>query len=190
MRRLLRFILVGSFLGTALAQEPTVLPPGVKAPEPTVPEVYTLMGQYVRVAYNNEGYVILGYRVANGSVGNEWMLLDSGMTVRRGTPHYNLTREAISIKTPDGKTIPLATQKEYAAAGRLMALNQQAKMMRDSLSYFPIDANRACTYRFFGDLSGPNSLAYDQVDAALAVCQRAGAERVALMAEPIEGGRP
>jgi hypothetical protein len=122
------------------------------------------MGQYVRVAYNNEGYVILGYRVANGSVGNEWMLLDTGMTIRKGAPLYNLTREAISIKTPDGKTIPLATQKEYAEAGRLTALNQQAKMMRDSISYFPLDANRACAYRFFGDLSGPNSLAYDQVE--------------------------
>ena len=28
-------------------------------------------------------------------------MLDSGMTIRRGVPHYTLTREAISIKTPD-----------------------------------------------------------------------------------------
>ena len=26
------------------------LPPGVEAPKPTVPEIFTLMGQYVRIA--------------------------------------------------------------------------------------------------------------------------------------------
>ena len=152
--------------GAALAQETPPLPPGVTAPQPTVPEIYTLMGQYVRLAYNSEGYVVLGYRIANGSQGTEWMMLDSGMTIRRGVPHYTLTREAISIKTPDGKTIPLATQKEYAEAGYLRALNQQAKMMRDSISYFPLDAHTACTARFFSDLGGgPNtSMSYDQVE--------------------------
>ena len=37
-------------------------------------------------------------------------------------------------KTPDGKTIPLATQKEYAAAGYLRSLNARGKVTRDSLS--------------------------------------------------------
>ena len=46
----------------SLAQE-------VKAPEPGVPEIFTLEGQFVRIAYNNEGYVSLGYRVANQSAG-------------------------------------------------------------------------------------------------------------------------
>ena len=43
----------------ALAQEE------IKKPEPGVPEVFTLEGQFVRIAYNNEGYVSLGYRMAN-----------------------------------------------------------------------------------------------------------------------------
>ena len=38
-------------------------PPKVKIPEPGVPQIMTIEGRYVRAAYNNEGYAILGYRV-------------------------------------------------------------------------------------------------------------------------------
>jgi len=55
----------------AMAQEP----PKVKIPEPGVPQIMTMEGRYVRAAYNNEGYAILGYKLANLSVGEEWMLL-------------------------------------------------------------------------------------------------------------------
>jgi hypothetical protein len=41
----------------ALAQEP----PKVQIPEPGVPRIMTMEGRYVRAAYNNEGYAILGY---------------------------------------------------------------------------------------------------------------------------------
>ena len=156
-------VATAAWAGAVLAQT-TPLPPGVTRPEPTVPEIYTLMGQFVRVAYNNEGYVIVGYRMANESVGQEWMMLDTGLTIRKGTPHYPLTREALSVKTPDGKTIPLATQKEYAEAGYLRALNQRAKMTRDSISYFPLDAHTACAARFFGDVASGASMSYDQVE--------------------------
>jgi len=36
----------------------------------------TMEGRYVRIAYNNEGFVTLGYKLANLSVGEEWMLLE------------------------------------------------------------------------------------------------------------------
>lgn len=154
-------------IGFAAAQQAATLPAGVTPPQSTVPEIFTLMGEYVRVAYNNEGYATLGYRVANDSIGTEWMLLDAGVTVRKGTDTYALTRDAISLKTPDGKTIPLATQQEYADAHYLQALNKRAKMMRDTISYFPLDASHACAMRFFGDLSAPaSSMSYDRVELA------------------------
>jgi hypothetical protein len=34
--------------------------PTVQIPNPGVPQIMTLEGKFVRVAYNNEGYVILG----------------------------------------------------------------------------------------------------------------------------------
>ena len=67
--------------------------PKVQAPKPTVPEVFTLMGQFVRVAYSNEGFVTLGYRAAQSSVGTEWMLLDVGLTVREGNKPVVLKRD-------------------------------------------------------------------------------------------------
>ena len=143
------------------------LPAGVKAPQPTVPEIFTLEGEFVRTAYNNEGFVVLGYRAANGSIGEEWLLLDAGVTLRPGVKYQTLLRDAFSLKTPDGTVVPLSTQREYGKAGYLPALNKRAKVQRDSLAYFPIGANRPCTFRLFADLGGgPNNLSFDQVDLA------------------------
>src|SRR5262249_50714941 len=111
--------------------------------------------------YNNEGYAIVGYRVANNSVGEKWMLLDLGLTLRDGVPEYVLTRDAISIETPDGKTIPMATALEYRSAN-LDALVSRAKITRDSINYFPPRAKAGCRIGFFADLHSRAS-AYDQV---------------------------
>jgi hypothetical protein len=136
----------------------------VVAPQPTVPEVFTLMGQYVRLAYNNRGFVTLGYRGAQQSVGEEWMLLEVGLTIRGGND-YTLKREHLSIKTPDDKVIPLATQREYAEAGYLTALNMRMKTVRDSINYFPAEVSRPCAVQFFANLGGGGrQLAYDQVE--------------------------
>ena len=142
-------------------------PPKVTPPQPTVPQVFTLMGQYVRVAYNDVGFATLGYRVAQESVGEEWMLLEVGLTVRAGTKNLTFTRDNLSLKTPDGSTIALATQKDFAQAGYLRGLNSRAKVQRDPINYFPGEANRACRLQFFVNPSqgGPGGrLAYDQVE--------------------------
>src|SRR5688572_21809014 len=78
--------------------------PAVKIPQPGVPQLMTLEGTWTRVAYNNEGYAILGYRLANLSIGEEWMLIEFGTTIRSGVPNYTMKREALSLETPDGKT--------------------------------------------------------------------------------------
>ncbi|HEY8233278.1 MAG TPA: hypothetical protein VIJ10_11505 [Vicinamibacteria bacterium] len=141
------------------------LPPGVEAPKPTVPEIFTLMGQFVRIAYNNQGFVTLGYRMAQESVGEEWVLLEVGLTMRGSAKDVTLRRGDLSIKTPDGSVIGLATQQQYAEAGYLRALNQRTRVARDSINYFPVDATRACAIQFFANLGQPGSqLAYDQVE--------------------------
>ena len=122
----------------------------------------TLEGTYVRVAYNNEGYAIIGYRLANMSVGEEWMLLEFGTTVRDGVPDYKLTRNALSIETPDGKTIPMATNEEYRGAN-LTALQMREKVQRDSINYFPPSANRSCRIGYFAEVD-QRGMAYDEVE--------------------------
>src|SRR4249920_3571253 len=95
--------------GGAAAQTPQV-----KMPQPTVPEIFTLEGEFVRIAYNNEGFATIGYRMVQEEVGKDWVLLAAGITLRKPTKDYELKRTSLSLTTPDGKRIPLPTQQEYA----------------------------------------------------------------------------
>ena len=148
----------------ALAQQPTTDLSNVKMPQATVPQFMSLEGEFVRVAYNDEGLVNLGYRIANGSVGEEWMYLQVALCLVPGVKDQTLKRDAFTLKTPDGKIIPLATQKEYGDALGLSALNARAKVQKDSLNYFPPGVTRANAFQFFADLGKGNPLSFDQVD--------------------------
>ena len=136
--------------------------PAVQIPRPGVPQIMTMEGKFVRAAYNNEGYVILGYQASNRSIGEEWMLLEIGMTVRDKTPDYRLTRDALSLETPDGKTLPLPSIIEQRE-GNPRAIMQRANVQRDSINYFPSSAYRGCGIAFFPDL-GSRALPQDSVD--------------------------
>ena len=70
-------ILIAPLSGSSAAQTQE---PKVKIPEPGVPQVMTMEGRYVRAAYNNEGYAILGYR-ARQPVGRR------EVDAARGRPH-------------------------------------------------------------------------------------------------------
>ena len=164
-RRALSVAFVGLMSGWALQTKGDVQAqekPVVQIPQSGVQQVMTMEGKFVRASYNNEGYVIIGYQATNRSVGDEWMLLEVGMTVLNKTPDYKLTREAISLETPDGKTIPLPTAIEQRE-GQVQPIQQRAKVQRDSINYFPTSAHRACAILFFPDL-GSRALPYDVVD--------------------------
>jgi len=136
--------------------------PTVKIPQAGVPQIATIEGTFVRAAYNNEGYVIVGYKTANMSVGDEWMLLEFGSTVREGVSNYKLTRDMLSLETPDGTKVPLPTVEEYRKAN-LTALNHRANVARDSINYFPPMATQACRVGFFSDVDS-RAVAWDQVE--------------------------
>jgi hypothetical protein len=164
-KRLLSLALVGLMSMWALAAPGVVRAqdaPKVQIPQPGVPQIMTMDGRYVRAAYNNEGYVILGYRMVNLSVGEEWMLLEVGFTLREGVPDYDLTRDALSLETPDGKTIQLPSVQKYRAAN-LSALLAREKVQRDSINYFPPNAQRACRVGFFSELD-QRALPWDKVE--------------------------
>ena len=128
--------------------------PVIQIPQPGVPQIMTMEGTFVRAAYNKEGYVIIGYQLANRSVGEDWMLLEVGMTLREGESAQTLKRDAVSLETPDGKTIPLPTASEHRAANT-SALKARERVQRDSINYFPPGANRPCRIGFFADLASP-----------------------------------
>jgi len=136
--------------------------PVAQIPQAGVPEIMTLEGKFVRAAYNNEGYVILGYQLANRSIGEEWMLLEVGMTVLGKTPAYTLTRAALSLETPDVKTLPLPSVAEHRNADT-RALQNRERVQRDSINYFPPSASRPCRIGFFADLES-RVMPFDEVE--------------------------
>jgi hypothetical protein len=147
-----------------LAQiKPTGALEGLTAPKPEVEEIYNVLGEFVRNAYNNQGYAVIGYRMVQQEVGNPWILLNLGVTLRAGVKDYRLTRDALTVKTPDGKIIPLSTQQEYAKDLTMRALNERARIVRDSINYFPPGTTQPCAIRFFAEPDGPG-LSYDFVD--------------------------
>ena len=113
-------------------------PPTVQIPNPGTPQIMTLESQYVRVAYNNEAYAILGYKVAQYSVGDEWMMLDLGMTVMEKTPTYRLKREHLTLTLPDESSLPLPSVPEYREnESKVQAAQQRWKVQKESIDYFP-----------------------------------------------------
>jgi hypothetical protein len=154
--------IVGLWLVPAIGIRAQDQKPVVKIPEAGVPQIMTIEGAFVRAAYNNEGYVILGYKTANMSLGEEWMLLEMGTTVRDGVKPFKLTRDALSLDTPGGTKLPLPSVEEYRNAD-LRALENRAKVVRDSINYFPPSASQACRMGFFAELGSP-AMAWDEVE--------------------------
>jgi hypothetical protein len=128
--------------------------PQAQIPDPGVPELVRMEGLFVRAAYNDEGYVVLGYRTANNSVGDPWMLLDAGIALGKARKNQKITRDEVSLSTPDGKTIPLPSNAEYVSAN-LTAVEYRAFTARDSLTFPGETDARSCPdkdgSRFFYD---------------------------------------
>ena len=68
----------------------------------------------------------------------------------------------MSLETPDGKTIPMASVVEYRKAN-LTALQNREKVQRDSINYFPPSASQACRIGFFSELH-ERAMAWDEVE--------------------------
>jgi hypothetical protein len=139
--------------------------PAVKIPEPGVPQIMTLDGTFVRAAYNNEGYVILGYQVANRTVGEQWVMLDVGITLMEKVPNYTLKRDALSLDTPDG-TLALPSIEEYRDnESQVQPLQNRLKVQRDSINYFPPWTRGVNRLGFFADL-GSRAMPWNQADVS------------------------
>jgi len=145
---------------SAQAQQKPQLP--VQIPNPGVPQAMTMEAKFVRAAYNNEGYVILGYQVSNRSIGEDQMMIEMGTTVRGGQPAYKLTRDKIELTLPDGKNVPLMSMEEYRKVN-LSAIEARARVQRDSINYFPPEAHDACRIGFFAQPGSP-AMSWDEVE--------------------------
>lgn len=155
-------VAAGSLVASGRGQDKQT--PQLQMPQAGVPQIMTIQGNFIRAAYNNEGYAILGYQLANRSIGQPLMLLEVGLTLRDGVKNYTLKRDAVSLETPDGKTIPMVSPEEYRSVeGAAQGLQNRSKVQRDSINYFPPSASQACRLGFFADLGEPAKM-WDQVE--------------------------
>ena len=137
--------------------------PIVKSPDAGVPQIMTMEGKFVRAAYNNEGYVILGYQIANRTVGEDWVMLDVGITLMEKEPDFTLKREALTLDTPDGQ-VKLPSIEEYRQnESKLQPLQNRLKVQRDSINYFPPWNTGVNRLGFFADL-GSRAMPWDQAE--------------------------
>jgi hypothetical protein len=163
MRSVSTVLAAASLTALASVHASSQQPSGVQIPQPGVPQIMTLEGKFVRVAYNNEGYVILGYQIANRTIGDEWIMLDVGITLMERVPNYRLKREAVSLDTPDG-TLPLPSIEEYRAnESKVQGLQQRLKVQRDSIDYFPPWTHGANRLGFFADV-GSRAMPWNEAE--------------------------
>jgi hypothetical protein len=153
-------VALGETFGQLYAQSQK---PAVQIPQPGVPQIMTLEGKFVRVAYNNEGYVIIGYQIANRTIPSDWIMLDVGIALMDKVKDYTIKRDAFSLDTPDG-TVPLPSIQEYRQnQSKVDALQLRLKAQRDSINYFPPWTHRVNRLGMFADL-GSRALPWDQAD--------------------------
>jgi len=118
------------------------------------------MGEFIRMEQGKDLEVVVGYRFAAGNLGSEWLILEVAMT----TPFSDMTevkRSDVWIETPDGETIPLATQKEFNESySELRPLIHRANVARDPMNYFPA-SRKPCRIQFFVTPGG--GMSYDTV---------------------------
>ncbi len=147
--------------GVVLIAAFALVPPGPAAAsddEPSAAQGMMAKGTFVRIGHNDEGWVTLGYRAANHSVGEEWMVLEVGLALQQGVPGQTLKRSDIALLTPDRKVVTLASQEDFQGAGYLRALNRRASVARDPIDYFPASVRSACRLYFFANPTGDSDV--------------------------------
>lgn len=80
---------------------------------------------------------ILSYRWANLNPGADWLFLDVALTGTRRDA-VEVARDKVSLLTPTGEVVPLASQQEFGEAyPQLAAALARAEVAAEPLGYFP-----------------------------------------------------
>jgi hypothetical protein len=148
------------FAACCLASVAAVALVACSSAEPTDDPGVDRMGKFLLMNKGPEAEVVVGYRYAQQNLGSEWLLLEIAMT---SPPNQTarVLRNNVSIKTPGGTVVPLATQAEFGQAYRqLQAFIRAADVVRDPMDYWP-PRKQTCPIQFF---AAPGSgVTFDEV---------------------------
>ena len=92
--------------------------------------------------------IVLDYKFAAGSLGDEWLVLNAAMSGMTGAM-TEVDRSQMSIGTPGGRTIPMPSYREFNAAyNDLRSAARRAALASDPLD-FTRGGRRDCLIDFF-----------------------------------------
>jgi hypothetical protein len=118
------------------------------------------MGRFVLRQYGPELWTVLGYRFANSQIGDEWMILEVGLSSPSGQT-ATVKRGDVFLRAPNGSRVPLPTQKAFNEVyGLLRPVIAKANVDRDPLDYFP-PSRIECAIQFYVTPGG--GVSFDEV---------------------------
>ena len=145
MRHYLERLLVLAVLGVAAAGCGTTTP-AMQNPiiEPTIDQP----GRYIVRYRDSVIEIVLDTKFAANSLGEKWLILNAAMSGMTGGA-TKVKRDLTSLRTPDGRTIPMPTYREFNAAyNELAPAARRAELASDPLD-FTRGGRRACSIDFF-----------------------------------------
>jgi hypothetical protein len=123
---------------------------GCSSAQPTDDPGVDRLGQYMLINNGPEAEVAIGYRHAQNNLGSDWVLLEMAATSPSGQT-ATFERDRISLLTPAGATIPLATQAEFGADySKLRPFLNKADIARDPMDFWP-PRKRILPLQFFAE---------------------------------------
>ncbi len=122
LRTALAVAVAGALLGTAASAD--------SAPASQL----TKVGSTAIVYKGPEIQVVVSNRFARYNPEGKWLFLDTVMTATAAP--LEVPRSAIAVRTPEGVTVPLATQAEFEKHySELASANARANVVREPLGY-------------------------------------------------------
>jgi hypothetical protein len=117
-------------------------------PNPITEPVIDQPGRFIVRYRDSVIEVVLDTKFAADSLGDEWLILNAAMSGMTGGA-TTVERDLVSLRTPDGRTIPMPTYREFNAAyNDLATAARRAALASDPLD-FTRGGRRDCLIDFF-----------------------------------------
>jgi hypothetical protein len=117
-------------------------------PNPVTEPIIDQPGRYIARYRDSVIEIVLDTKFAANNLGEEWLILNTALSGMTGAD-TEVDRDLVSIRSPDGRAIPLPTYREFNAVYSELA----ATARRAALSSDPLDFTRAsrrnCLIDFF-----------------------------------------
>jgi hypothetical protein len=117
-------------------------------PNPITEPVIDQPGRYI-VRYRDAVIeIVIDTKFASNNLGEEWLILNTAMSGMTGGT-TKVDRDLTSVRTPDGRTIPMPSYREFNAAyAEIASAARRAALASDPLD-FTRGGRRDCLIDFF-----------------------------------------